>query len=99
MSDQLGGSIGPRATKNHDEPQRPAPSAIADKAVDSLRFELIEETCDLVASYMRSAAEAAFRGDRLTLGVHLKQGRLAFITGLKTYNELSPESGEKAGRT
>ncbi len=68
---------------------------MADKAVDNLRFELIEETLDLVGSYSRSGAEAAFRCDKHTTGVHLKQIRLAVIEALKTYNELSPESGAR----
>jgi hypothetical protein len=63
---------------------------------DDLRLEMIVETSELAASYARSAAEAAWRGDRLTLGVHLRQLRLATIACLKTFNELGAE-GEKSG--
>jgi hypothetical protein len=61
---------------------------MAIKAVDHLRLEFIEEACDSLASYARSAAEAAWRGDRRTLGVHLTQIRRTAIESLKTYNEL-----------
>ena len=74
-----------------------APSAAAEKSVDYLRLEFIEEVCDSLASYARSATEAAWRGDRRTLGVHLAQSRLTLIEALKTFNELSPESGGQAG--
>lgn len=62
---------------------------------DDLRLEMISETSDLAASYARSAAEAAWRGDRLTLGVHLRQLRLVTIACLQTFNELGAE-GEEA---
>jgi hypothetical protein len=97
--DQASGSINSRPTKGPSGAQRPTPSAMADKAVDSLRFKLIEEIFDLLASYARSGAEAAFRCDKHTTGVHVKQTRLAVIEVIKTFNELSPESGDEAGRT
>jgi hypothetical protein len=62
---------------------------------DGLRLDAIVETAELAGSYARSAAEAAWRGDRLTLGVHLRQLRLATIAGLRTYNELGAQ-GENA---
>ncbi len=64
---------------------------------DDLRLEAIVETAELAGSYARSAAEAAWRGDRLTLDVHLRQLRLATIAALKTFNELGAEAGAKAG--
>jgi hypothetical protein len=55
-------------------------------------FEFIVERTDLAASYARSASEAAWRGDQLTVGVHLKQLRLATIAALQTFRELGPEA-------
>jgi sorbitol-specific phosphotransferase system component IIA len=56
--------------------------------LDNLRFDAVAEYADLAASYWRSAAEAAFRGDRTTLEVHCKQ--LAAVTreAFKTVKEL-----------
>ena len=48
-----------------------SPSAIA--AANDLTFAAIEETAGLAASYARSAAEAAWRGERRTLAVHLAE--------------------------
>jgi hypothetical protein len=42
-------------------------------ALDFARYDAIEEMADLAASLWRSIAEAAARGDRLTLEVHCKQ--------------------------
>ncbi len=64
---------------------------------DDLRLEAIVETAELAGSYARSAAEAAWRGDRLELDVHLRQLRLVTIAALKTFNELGAEAGAKAG--
>lgn len=72
----------------------PSPEAIATGR--DLAFEALVETCDLASSYGRSASEAAWRGDKLTLGVHLRQLRLATIAALKTFNELGAEPGENA---
>jgi hypothetical protein len=53
---------------------------------DDLRFEAIIEATELAGSYAISAREAARRGERLTLGLHLRQLRLA---ALQTFNELA----------
>ncbi len=42
------------------------PSPTVRGAIDDLRLEAIVEFCELAASYSRSAAEAAWRGDRQT---------------------------------
>jgi hypothetical protein len=42
-------------------------------ALDLARFEAIAELADLAASYWRSIAEAALRGEQLTLEVHCRQ--------------------------
>jgi hypothetical protein len=43
------------------------------EALDFARFEAIAELADLAASYWRSIAEAALRGEHLTLEVHCRQ--------------------------
>jgi hypothetical protein len=51
----------------------PAPSKEAVVAARDLCLEAVVEMADLAASYWRSAAEAAYRGDQLTLEVHCRQ--------------------------
>jgi hypothetical protein len=50
---------------------------------------------DLTASYARSASEAAWRDDRPTLQLHLKQLRLSLLTAIETFKLLgdAPEKG------
>jgi hypothetical protein len=73
------------------------PGAVASRAAvsvcDDLRFEVILETLALVESYARSAAEAAWRGDRLTLKTHLQQVRLSAITAIQIFKELGQQHG------
>jgi hypothetical protein len=76
------------------EPRAFSPEHAA-SAVSDLQFDLIVETIDLAASYARSASEAAWRGDRLTVGVHLRQLRLCVITAIQTFKELGGETGGK----
>ena len=45
-------------------------------ALDPLLFEEIEQSADNAASIWRSIAEASFRGDVMTIAVHLHQARL-----------------------
>jgi hypothetical protein len=76
------------------------PNGAADRcasAVNDLQLGLIGETVELAASYALSAAEAAWRDDKVTLGVHLRQLRLCVITAIQTFKELSHGPGEKAG--
>jgi hypothetical protein len=70
------------------------PSAAAISAGRDLLFGAIVETADLAASYARSAAEAAWRGDELTVRVHLGQLRLATIEAIRILNELVAESAD-----
>ena len=70
----------------------PPPPTVAD-AIDDLRLEAIVEFCELAASYSRSAAEAAWRGDRQTLQVHLAQLRLTTIETLGVFKELGAQAG------
>lgn len=55
---------------------------------DDLILTAIEETTDKVASYARSAAEAAWRGERRTLGIHLAQLRLTTIEAIRLFKSL-----------
>jgi hypothetical protein len=64
MYQTAGGSATPRAHVG-------AHSITAE--LDNLRFDAVVEFADLAASYWRSAAEAAIRGDRTTLEVHCRQ--------------------------
>jgi hypothetical protein len=59
---------------------------------------MILETSDLAASYARCAAEAAWRGDRMELGVRLQRLRLSTIAAIQTFKELGaePELAEQA---
>jgi hypothetical protein len=52
-----------------------APPTLA-HALDPLLFDEIEQSADRAASIWRSIAEASFRGDAMTVAVHLRQARL-----------------------
>jgi hypothetical protein len=70
----------------------PSPRAIA--VADDLCREAIIEAAGLAESYARSAAEAAWRGDVATLGVHLRQLRLAVIEALQVFRGLAKAGGD-----
>jgi hypothetical protein len=55
---------------------------------NDLAFDAIVECCDLAASYARSAAEAAWRGDRWLLAGHLSQLRACVVTALDAHGRL-----------
>jgi hypothetical protein len=59
--------------------------------LDDMQFEAIIEFSDLAASYARSAVEAAWRGDRATLGMHLAQLRLTVIAAIQAFKEIGSE--------
>ena len=73
----------------------PAPSQEAVLAARDIRREAVVEMADLAASYWRSAAEAAYRDDQLTLEVHCRQlailTREAFAT-VKTLGRAKPDA-------
>ena len=58
-------------------------------------FSTITDLCDWAASHGRSAAEAAYRGEQETLGVHLRDMRNATIAALKVFNAIVA-AGERA---
>ena len=49
------------------------PSQEAKAAARWQAFDTIEQTADLMASYARSIAEAAYRRDQVELAVHIRQ--------------------------
>jgi hypothetical protein len=65
-------------------------------ALDDLCLEAIVEFADMAASYARSASEAAWRGDRDFLRVHLAQLRFSAIEAIKVFKDLSGETREAA---
>jgi hypothetical protein len=75
--------------------KQPASQQNLTAALDNLRFDAVAEYADLAASYWRSAAEAAFRGDRTTLEVHCRQ--LAAVTREAFATVKALGSREKAG--
>jgi hypothetical protein len=70
-----------------------APSPELRAVLRDQSFDEIERVAGLLASYARSAGEAAFRGDETTMGVHLRQLRLCCISMLKTYKEMADGEG------
>ena len=59
---------------------------------DVFRFQAIFEAAELAESFARSVAEAAWRGDRLTTGVHLQQLRLTTIEAIRLFKTLDAEA-------
>jgi hypothetical protein len=57
-------------------------------AIDELRWAAIQDNCERIASYGRSAREAAVRRERLTIGVHFKQLRLTFLAAIEDWKRL-----------
>ncbi len=58
---------------------------------DDLAFEAIVEACDLAASYARSAAEAAWRGNHRLVESHLRELRLCVLTAIEARKRLKAE--------
>ena len=50
-------------------------------------FEALMDDADKAASYCRSIGEAAYRGDALTVEVHIRQLRAVCLAMIKTYKE------------
>jgi hypothetical protein len=61
-------------------------------ALDFVRFEAIAELADLAASYWRSIAEAALRGEHLTMEVHCRQVAAVTRETFATVKNLGCES-------
>ena len=63
-----------------------SPTAIA--AARDLIFEGLLEAGSLAESYSRSLTEAAWRGDQLTVEVHLRQLRACVVTSIGIFKQL-----------
>ena len=60
-------------------------------------FDEVERISTLAASYARSSAEAAFRGDEVTIEASLKALRLCTIHVIRIYNMLGKIHEQSAG--
>jgi hypothetical protein len=57
-------------------------------AVRDLAFEGLVEAGSLAESYARSLTEAAWRGDRSTVEVHLRQLRACIVAAIDVFKQL-----------
>jgi hypothetical protein len=64
------------------------PSLDAIAAARDLVFEGLVEAGSLAESYSRSLTEAAWRGDRSTVEVHLRQLRACVLAGIDIFKQL-----------
>ena len=74
-------------------PDKPPSSPELNSALRAQAFEELVQSATLVISYSHSLAEAAFRGDQLTVEVHLKQIRLCAMSMIQTYKDFLQGSG------
>ena len=65
-----------------------APTPEAAAAADDMRLEAIVETMELAASYAIAGREAAWRGDTLELGVHVRQLRECVGLVVEVFNAM-----------
>ena len=83
-------------TTRSREVRAPSPEAAAEANSFSRRDLSRSRTdADLAASLSRSAAEAAFREDRIELRVQLLRLRATVVEMLQSYKDLSPEGGRR----
>ena len=61
-------------------------------------FDELMRDAEMAASYCRSIGEAAYRGEELTVGVHIKQLRLCCLAMIKTYKICFEGKGEGVPR-
>jgi hypothetical protein len=79
------------------EPKQASPSPEAIAAARDLAFEGLVEAGSLAESYSRSLSEAAWRGDRLTVEVHLRQLRACVLAAIDAFKGLdAAEAGRAA---
>jgi hypothetical protein len=93
-----GGVVDATSTESGQQnPTERSASAEAIAAANDLAFESLVETGSLAESFARSLVEAAWRGDRSTVEVHLRQLRLCVLAGIDIFKRLdSPEAGRAA---
>jgi hypothetical protein len=70
-----------------------APQSLAEVCDDD-RFARIEELADEAASFWRSIAEAAYRGNRLTVEVHCRQAAAVTRAAFQIVKTLGAEAAE-----
>ncbi len=73
------------------------PSAAAIAAARDLVFDGLIETSSLAESYSRSLAEAAWRGDRSTVEVHLRQLRACILASIGIFKQLDGVEAKGGG--
>jgi hypothetical protein len=76
-------------------PCGPSPDAIA--AARDLVFEGLIEAGSLAESYSRSLTEAAWRGDRSTVEVHLRQLRACVVASIGIFKQLDDVEAKGGG--
>jgi hypothetical protein len=69
--------------------QSPSPAAIS--VARDLSFESIIDAASLAESYARSACEAAWRGDLLTVEVSLRQLRLCVMAAIASFKSIDAD--------
>ena len=74
-----------------------APSSEAIAAARDLVFEGLVEAGSLAESYSRSLTEAAWRGDRPTVEVHLRQLRACVVTSIDIFKQLDVVEAKGGG--
>ena len=78
-----------------DVPRGPCADAIA--AARDLVFEGLVEAGSLAESYSRSMTEAAWRGDRSTVEVHLRQLRACTVALIGIFKQLDGVEAKGGG--
>jgi hypothetical protein len=73
------------------------PSAEAMATARDLVFEGLVEAGSLAESYSRSLAEAAWRGDRSTVEVHLRQLRACIVASIGIFKQLDGVEAKGGG--
>jgi hypothetical protein len=87
----------PNLLKTQEALASRGPSAEAVAAARDLVFEGLVETGSLAESYSRSLAEAAWRGDRSTVEVHLRQLRACIVTSIGIFKQLDGVEAKGGG--
>ena len=71
----------------------PPPSSELNSVLRAQAFAEIVQGATLAISYSHSLAEAAYRGDQVTVEVHLRQLRLCSNSMIQTYKDFLQGSG------
>jgi hypothetical protein len=71
-----------------------ATSADLTTSLRNQAFEEIDRVAQLASSYSRSIGEAAYRGDDVTMLVHMKQLKSCLLSMIKTYKACFDGEGD-----